>query len=218
MELKGRLQSILLRIARAAERAHRSTSDVTLIAVTKTIAPPDIEQAFRLGVRHFGENRVQAAQRKLAELADLRPHMTWHMVGNLQSNKAKISTEVFDIIQSVASVDLGERLDGLLERPMPVCLEVNVAEEATKHGFRPAEVAGAWKRLRRCRNLDVRGLMTIAPLAADPEQARPVFRRLRELASDLGLAGLSMGMTNDFDVAIEEGATMVRIGRAIFGP
>ena len=140
------------------------------------------------------------------------------MIGHLQANKAKASTQVFDIIQSVDSLHLGERLDRLLGTIMPVLLEVNVAGEATKSGFAPHEVSEAADQLARCANLDVRGLMTMAPAAHDPKDVRWVFRETRELAQSLGLPELSMGMTGDFEVAIEEGATLVRIGTAIFGP
>lgn len=217
MELDERLQAILLRIARAAERAHRSPSDVTLIAITKTVAPPDVERAFRLGVRHFGENRVQEAEGKLAALAHLRPHITWHMVGHLQGNKAKKAVTLFDMVQSVDSLPLAQELSRRAVKPLPILLEVNVAGEASKSGFPPDAVAEAARAVARLPNLELRGLMTVAPLASDPEQTRPVFRRMRELRDALGLTELSMGMTGDFEVAVEEGATMVRIGRALFG-
>jgi len=216
MSIETNIARVRERIARAAERAGRDPKDITLVAVTKTTDVDGVRRALEAGLRHFGENRVQEAERKLAELGGLRSQMTWHMVGTLQSNKAKDAIQLFDIMQSVDSVRLGERLDRLLDRRMPVFLEVNVAGEAAKHGFGPGEVAEACAALRRCPHLDVRGLMTIAPLATDPEQARPVFRRLRALALGLGLPELSMGMTDDFEVAIEEGATTVRIGRAIF--
>ncbi len=216
MELDERLQAILLRIAHAAERAHRSPSDVTLIAITKTVAPPDVERAFRLGVRHFGENRVQEAEGKLAALAHLRPHITWHMVGHLQGNKAKKAVTLFDMVQSVDSLPLAQELSRRAVKPLPILLEVNVAGEASKSGFPPDAVAEAARAVARLPNLELRGLMTVAPLASDPEQTRPVFRRMRELRDALGLTELSMGMTGDFEVAVEEGATMVRIGRALF--
>ena len=217
MELDERLQAILLRIARATERAHRSPSDVTLIAVTKTVAPPDVERAFRLGVRHFGENRVQEAEGKLAALAHLRPRITWHMVGHLQSNKARKALALFNMVESVDSLPLAQELSRRAVKPLPILLEVNVAGEASKSGFRPETVAEAVQSVARLPNLELRGLMTVAPLASDPEQVRPVFRRMRALRDALGLAELSMGMSDDFEVAIEEGATMVRIGRALFG-
>ncbi len=217
MSIQRDVRAVQQRIARAAERSGRPPAAVTLVAAAKYAGSDAIREAIDAGIVHFGENRVQDAQRKIEALGVLRGRTTWHMIGTLQSNKAKTSILVFDIIQSVASVRLGQRLDRLLDAPMPVYLEVNVAEEAGKHGFRPHELQEAWAQLRHCGHLDVRGLMTIAPLASDPEDVRPVFRRLRELALGLGLPELSMGMTNDFEMAIEEGATMVRVGRAIFG-
>jgi pyridoxal phosphate enzyme (YggS family) len=204
-------------IASAAARSGRSTRDVTLVAVTKYASTAAVRDAFSCGLRHFGESRVQDARTKMAELTDIAPLCTWHMVGNLQSNKARAATELFAIIQSVASIDLGERIDRVAVHRIPVFLEVNVAGEATKRGFSPEALPAAGERLRRCPNLDVRGLMTVAPQVAASELARPIFRRLRELGESLGLPELSMGMTDDFEVAIEEGATMVRVGRAIFG-
>lgn len=216
MEKEERLQAILQRIARAAERARRAPSDVTLIAITKTVAPPDIERAFRLGVRHFGENRVQETEDKIAALAHLRPHITWHMVGHLQGNKAKKAVTLFDMVQSVDSLPLAQELSRRAAKPLPVLLEVNVAGEASKSGFRPEAVAEAARAVARLPSLELRGLMTVAPPVSDPEQVRPVFRRMRALRDALGLAELSMGMTDDFEVAVEDGATMVRIGRALF--
>lgn len=216
MSIEANVQAVRQRIAAAAQRSGRPAAAVTLVAAAKSANVDAIREAIEAGVVHFGENRVQDAQRKIQELGPLRVGTTWHMIGNLQSNKAKISVEVFDIIQSVASVRLGRRLDHFLEEPRIVLLEVNVAQEATKHGFQPDELADAYAELRRCGNLEIRGLMAIAPMTADPQDVRPVFRRLREMAQGLGLAELSMGMTNDFEVAVEEGATMVRVGRAIF--
>ena len=218
MSIADNLRSVRERIARAAERAGRPSGDVTLVAVTKDVDATSVREAFQAGLNQFGENRLQEAERKLAALADLRPDSTWHMVGHLQSNKVKNSIQVFDIIQSIDSVRLGEALDARAEKSVPVLLEVNVAGEASKYGFRPDELTEAVERLGHCPNLDIRGLMTIAPMDPDPEAARPVFRKLRELARELALRELSMGMTNDFEVAVEEGATMVRIGTAIFGP
>ena len=217
MDLAERLHAALARIARAAERSRRAPSDVTLVAVTKTVAPADIEQAFRLGVTHFGENRVQDAEQKLPSLAHLRPQSTWHMVGHLQTNKVRKALAIFDVVQSVDSLHLAQELSRRATRPVPVLLEVNVAGEAAKFGFRPEELPQAAQAIARLPSLDLRGLMTVAPLVADAGDVRPVFQKLRELRDALGLKELSMGMTDDFEVAVEEGATLVRIGRAIFG-
>ncbi len=202
---------------RACERSHRSPDEVTLVAVTKGVPPEMMRNAYECGIRHFGENRVQEATAKMMQLFDLRPEITWHMVGHLQSNKAKKAVELFDIIHSIDSLRLAEVLDGRAEKPVRVLLQVNVSGEADKSGFSVAEVAAVLGYISCLTNIKVIGLMTIAPLCADPEEVRPVFRRMRELRDELGLKHLSMGMSDDFEVAIEEGATMVRIGRAIFG-
>jgi hypothetical protein len=187
------------------------------VAVTKSVEVSAIREAFKYGVRNFGENRVQEAEGKIAQLADLKPAVTWHMVGHLQSNKAKAAVELFDIIHSVDSVRLADILYRRTQKTLPVLLEVNISGEATKGGFSVAETEAAVKEIRQLPNLKVLGLMTVAPFVADAEEVRPVFRKLRELRDSLGLEHLSMGMTDDFEVAVEEGATMLRIGRAIFG-
>jgi pyridoxal phosphate enzyme (YggS family) len=210
-----RLALIGERVTRAAERAGRASAEVTIVAVSKSFPPEAIEQAAAAGIAHIGENRVQEAAAKIPSLRHLP--VTWHMVGHLQTNKAKTALELFDIIQSVDSLRLAEALSHRAERPIPVLLEVNVAGEASKFGFSPPEVPQTAEAVARLPHLNVCGLMTIAPLVGDPEEVRPLFRELRRLRDALGLAELSMGMTDDFEVAIEEGATMVRIGRAIFG-
>lgn len=211
------LRAVEERIARACQRAGRSPDKVTLVAVTKTVPAAAIEEAFAAGIRDFGENRVREAGAKVAELEMLRQELTWHMVGHLQTNKAKTATEIFDIIHSVDSLRLAEILSRSAQGKLPVLLQVNVAGEETKSGFAADEVGRAVAEVSRLPHLDVVGLMTMAPFVADPEEVRWVFRRLRELGDSLGLEHLSMGMTDDFEVAIEEGATLVRIGRAIFG-
>ena len=205
------------RITGACERSHRSPGEITLVAITKGVGVSAIRAAFEYGIRDFGENRVQEGEGKIAQLADLKPAVTWHMVGHLQSNKAKSAVELFDIIHSVDSVRLAEILNRRVEKLLPVLLEVNVSGEATKGGFSAGETEAAVNEIRQLPGLKVTGLMTMAPFVADPEAVRPVFRKLRELRDSLGLKHLSMGMTDDFEVAIEEGTTMLRIGRAIFG-
>jgi len=205
------------RIAAACERAGRAPDEVMLVAVTKNVAVPAIEAAYDAGVRHFGENRVQEAAPKIERLGRLRPAITWHMVGHLQTNKAKTAVDVFDIIQSVDSLRLAEALSRRSQRKLPVLIEVNVAGEASKSGFPFSQAADVVEAIARLPNIEIEGLMTVAPWVDDPDEVRPVFRRLRQLRESLGLRHLSMGMTDDFEVAVEEGATMVRIGRAIFG-
>ncbi|HEX75810.1 MAG TPA: YggS family pyridoxal phosphate-dependent enzyme [Dehalococcoidia bacterium] len=217
MDIEANIQELQRRITQACERSHRLPSDITMVAVAKGFPASAVKAAFDCGVRDFGENRVQEAERKIGQLPDLKADVTWHMVGHLQSNKAKAAVELFDIIHSVDSTRLAGILNRRAQGTLPVLLEVNVSGEATKSGFAVEEVVEAVEEVRRLPNLELNGLMTIAPLAANPEEVRPVFRKLRELQYSLGLEHLSMGMTDDFEVAIEEGATILRIGRAIFG-
>jgi len=205
------------RVRRAAERSCRNPDDVAVIAITKTVSRELIIEAFQAGIREFGENRVQEAGQKIPDLAGLHPQPTWHMVGHLQRNKAKLAVRLFDIIQTVDSIRLAEIISHEADRDIPVLLQVNVSGEETKSGFGLGEVGPALETLTRLPHLQVEGLMTIAPLTFDPAGARPCFKQLRMLRDSLGLRHLSMGMTEDFETAIEEGATMVRIGRGIFG-
>ncbi len=206
-----------MRIALACEKSYRSSQEVTLVAVTKGVPTAMVRDAFNFGIRDFGENRVQEAEGKILQLSDINRNVTWHMVGHLQSNKVRRALDLFDIIHSIDSVRLANILNVRAKKTMPVLLQVNVSGEATKSGFAVGDVAKAVEEIKRLSNLEVVGLMTIAPLVAAPEDTRLIFRRLRELRDQLGLKHLSMGMSDDFEVAIEEGATMVRIGRAIFG-
>jgi pyridoxal phosphate enzyme (YggS family) len=212
-------EAVRARITAACERAGRSPAGVTLVAVTKNFPPEAIREAHAAGVRHFGENRVQEAAAKLPSLADLSPPPTWHMVGHLQTNKVKTAIGLFDIIQSVDSLHLAESISRRAPHStrVPVLLEVNVSGEASKQGLAPEALVEAVEAARGLPGIDVRGLMTVAPVVEDAETVRPVFRRLRELGETLDLPDLSMGMTDDFEVAVEEGATIVRVGRAIFG-
>jgi len=212
-----RLEAVRRGIAAACLRSGRSPAEVTLVAVCKGFPPEAIREAAAAGVRHLGENRVQEAEAKRPHLTDLPPGVVWHMVGHLQTNKVKTALGLFDIIHSVDSLHLAETISRRALRLVPVFLEVNVAGEASKYGFSPDGLPKAAAAIACLPNLQVRGLMTVAPLAASMEQVRPVFRRLREMARSLGLQEPSMGMTDDFEVAVEEGATHVRIGRAIFG-
>jgi pyridoxal phosphate enzyme (YggS family) len=228
-DIAANLARVQQQIAAAADRAGRDPSEVTVVAVSKTRTPDEIRAAWRAGVRHIGENRVEEAEAKRPrlDLADV----TWHMVGHLQSRKAGRALGCFDIVHSVDSVKLARRMDRLLAeqgRTLPVLIEVNVSGEASKYGFSLAErgvLDQAVAEIVSLPNLRVEGLMTVAFIAQDAEEVRPVFARLRALRDELALefpqsawTHLSMGMTDDFGVAVEEGATMVRIGRAIFGP
>lgn len=210
-----RLQAVRARIAAACERAGRDPREVTLIAVTKGFGVEAVREAVAAGATDIGENRVQEAAEKREKLAGL--DVAWHMIGHLQTNKVKDALRVFGIIHSVDSIHLSETISRRALTPVPVFLEVNVAGEATKSGLALDELHEAYAAISRMHNIEVRGLMTVAPVARDAEEVRPTFRVLAEAARGLGLTQLSMGMTDDFEVAIEEGATHVRVGRAIFG-
>jgi pyridoxal phosphate enzyme (YggS family) len=217
------------RIAAAAVRSGRDPSEVTLVAVTKTRTAAEIEGAYHAGVRHIGENRVEEAEAKQPHLE--LPGVTWHMVGHLQSRKAGRAIDCFDVLHSLDSVKLARRLDRLLAergKVLPVLIEVNVSGEVSKYGFlfsEPKALDRAVGEIVSLPHLRIEGLMTVAFISDDPQDVRPVFARLRELRdryreqySQSAWEHLSMGMTDDFEVAVEEGATMVRVGRAIFGP
>ena len=219
--------AVLARIAAACERVGRDPDDVTLVAVSKTVEADWLRDAVAAGLTLLGENRVQEGLAKAAGV----PGARWHLIGPLQSNKARRAVEVYDTIQSVESVALAERLDRLAREiraagpadRYPILLQVNVDDDPAKAGFNPDELPEAVDRLAGLDALDVRGLMTIGRLVAGAEAARPTFVALRELARRLRGSGwmlgpeLSMGMSDDFDVAVEEGASIVRVGRALFG-
>ncbi len=204
------------RIAAAARRARRSPDEITLMAVSKTVEPERIRQAFAAGIRVFGENRVQEFEKKLPALRDLAG-VQWHLIGHLQSNKANKAAELFGAVDSVDSLKLAEKLDAAADRPLPVLIEVNIGGEDAKSGVKPT--SAELQQLLRAQfdNLAIRGVMAIPPFTEDAEEARPYFRRMRELRESLGLEELSIGMSHDFEVAIEEGSTCVRVGTAIFG-
>ncbi|GAB4531843.1 MAG: YggS family pyridoxal phosphate-dependent enzyme [Anaerolineae bacterium] len=247
IDIPANLTAVQQRIQAAAARAGRDAAGVTLVAVTKTHPVEMIQIAYQAGLRHFGENRVEEGHPKISALDEWlaaageaveRP--TWHMIGHVQSRKAAAALADYDIIHSVDSLKLAERLNRLAEREggelrVPVLLECNVSGEASKYGFELSQ----WRDQRDVRSgffdvvrriaglprLQLQGLMTMAPIVSDAEQARPVFASLRALRDalreefpEVDWQHLSMGMTDDFEVAIEEGATIVRVGRAIFGP
>ena len=216
MSIADNLLQVNGQIASACERAGRDRSEVTLIAVSKTFPAEAIAEAHAAGQRHFGENRVQEGLTKLERLAELGVDADIHLIGHLQRNKARHAGR-FASVQSVDSVRLAEAISRRLERELPIMLEVNVGKEASKQGFAAAELDEALEQIRTLPNLRVEGLMTVAPEVADPVDVRPVFATLRKLSERFELPELSMGMTNDYAIAIEEGSTMVRIGRAIFG-
>lgn len=225
--IPDRVAAVLERIAGAAARASRPPEAVTLVAVSKTFPPQAVRSAFEAGLRHFGENRVQEAEAKIAALAGLRDRgLCWHLVGHLQSNKARRATALFDVIQSLDSLDLAERLARLAAeagRRVRALLQVDLAGETAKFGLPESEAPAALARMRALGELRVEGLMTMPPFHDDPEEVRPYFRRLRGLRDRMAAEGLldggelSMGMSHDFEAAVEEGATIVRVGTAIFG-
>ena len=213
--LATRLADVRERIARAAERARRDPAGITLLAVTKVFPAAAIREAFDLGLREFGENYVQEFEAKQPEVADLKD-ARFHLIGHLQSNKSNKAAELFHVIQTVDSARLARRLNNA-GRSMDVMLEVKVSPEEAKSGAEPGQVGALVAAVRECANLRLLGLMTMPPWSDDPEASRGYFRRLRELALEHGLAQLSMGMSQDLETAIEEGATCVRVGTALFG-
>jgi len=222
-DIGANVARVRARIAEAALRSGRRPESVLLVAITKTVGVDRIREAVACGLRVLGENRVQEARGKVPEV----PGVTWHLVGNLQRNKVKEALGLFEVIHSVDSLGLAEeisrRAEGRSSSPVEVLVQVNISGEPQKHGVPPEEAAGVLAQALRLPGLRVRGLMGMGPLVPDPEAARPYFRRLRETRDRLrealrvaGLEDLSMGMTDDFEVAIEEGATIVRVGRALF--
>lgn len=214
-----RMARVLDRIAAAARRSGRDPGEIRLCVVTKGRSPAAIREAVAAGARILGENRVQEAAGKIGEGADPGAAISWHLIGHLQRNKARRAVELFDVIQSVDSTDLARRLAALGRergRPVRVFAEVHTSGEPTKTGFAADEAGDAIGEMREALGLVVEGLMTMAPLTDDETAIRRSFAALRELAEKTSLQQLSMGMSSDFEVAVEEGATMVRVGSAIF--
>ena len=223
--IKNNLEIIKEKIKKAALKANRSPEEIKLVAVTKTATIEQIKEAISAGIKIIGENKVQEAKEKYQILtADTE----WHLVGHLQTNKVKYAIEIFDCIQSVDSIKLAKEIDKRslqFGKTTNVLVEVNVSGEETKYGIKPEEVELFLKEISEFSGIRVRGLMTIAPIEKDKEEVRPYFRKLREISKEIKSKNiknvkmdyLSMGMTDDFEVAIEEGANMVRIGRGIFG-
>jgi pyridoxal phosphate enzyme (YggS family) len=223
MDLAANLQSVQNRINAACARAGRQSSEVTLLAVTKTHPPETVSQAAALGLVFFGESKVQEAKAKIP----LCPgRLRWHMIGHLQTNKCRDAVELFEMIQSVDSLRLAEEIDKRAEqcsKRLPILLEVNAVGEASKFGYRPDTLLRELAAINALRRIEIHGLMTIPPWGPNPEKVRPAFRMLRDLKEKceqlIGapLPHLSMGMSGDLDVAVEEGATIVRVGTALFG-
>jgi pyridoxal phosphate enzyme (YggS family) len=227
-QIEKAVAAVRERISGAAARAGRRAEDVRLVAITKTQPAEVVRAAFAAGLREFGENKVQEADGKITELAGLRAAgIVWHMVGHMQSNKARRAAVLFDYIHSLDDVRLGPRLEKAAaeqRKVLKALVQVDLAGEETKFGLEESRLMASLDMLRGSKSLHVVGLMVLPPLADDPEESRPYFRRLRELRDNalrenlMVGAELSMGMSHDLEVAIEEGATMVRVGTAIFGP
>src|ERR1039457_5978298 len=213
--LRDRLEAVRTRIARAAERASRDTAGITLLAVPKEFTASAIRQAYEIGLREFGENYVQDFENKAPEVGPLAG-ARYHLIGHLQSNKSKKAAELFQVIQTVDSPRLARRLNEM-ERPLDIMLEVKLSEEQAKSGADPAALPSLIEAVRACPNLRLLGLMTMPPWSDGTEPSSPYFGRLPELAEKHGLSQLSMGMSHDLETAIEEGATCVRVGTALFG-
>jgi pyridoxal phosphate enzyme (YggS family) len=215
VSVRERLSEVRERIEKAAARAGRDPRSITLIAVTKVFPASAIREAYEAGLRDFGENYVQEFESKAPEIRDLTGSR-YHLIGHLQSNKARKASELFHVVQTVDSVKLARRLDDG-GRPLDVMLEVKLSPEEAKSGADPSELPDLIEAVRGSKNLRLLGLMTMPPWSENAELSRPYFRRLRELASHHELMHLSMGMSHDFEAAIEEGATFIRIGTALFG-
>ena len=226
-EIERNLEAVQKRTAAAAGRAGRDASEVTLVAVSKTHPPEVLRLAIDAGAVVLGENKVQEAESKIVELG--RNAATWHLIGHLQSNKARKAVQLFDVIESVDSLELAQRLERICieegRSELAVFIQVDLAGEETKSGIPETELAPLVSYLMTCKCLRLKGLMIVPPFFDDPEMTRPYFKRLRAIRDELALEGafaggrgeLSMGMSHDFEVAIEEGATVVRVGTAIFG-
>jgi pyridoxal phosphate enzyme (YggS family) len=220
--LEVNLAAVRQTIARSADRAGRDASQVVLVAVSKGFPVERVREAIGLGLRVFGENRVQEALPKIEEIGPA--DVDWHLIGHLQTNKIKFIEGRFRMVQSVDGAGLVEALDGRLQSPLDVLVEVNVAEEPQKTGALPADLPAIAGAVNSANHLRLRGLMTVAPMVPDRESVRSVFRQLRTLRDEtsarlgMPLPVLSMGMTDDYAIAVEEGATMLRLGRALFGP
>jgi pyridoxal phosphate enzyme (YggS family) len=216
LDMRANLGRVQESVARACARARRAPDSVLLIAVSKTMEIERVRLAIEAGVAALGENRVQEAKEKIEALG--RP-VPWHLIGSLQTNKARDAARLFDWVQSVDRLELAQELSRrAASRSLNVLLQVNLGDEPQKGGVAVAELKRLHEVVAALPNLSVRGLMAIPPATGEPERARPYFRRLRELRDELGLEHCSMGMSADYEVAIEEGATMVRVGTAIFGP
>jgi len=223
--VKDNLETINKKIKETALKVNRDPQEIKLVAVTKTATLEQIKEAINEGVKIIGENKVQEAKKKYQVLTT---EVKWHLIGHLQTNKVKYAVEIFDLIHSVDSIKLAKEIDKRsvqFKKTIDVLIEVNISGEETKYGYNPEKIEVFLKEISEFSGIRVRGLMTIAPISKNKQEVRPYFRRLRELSErirdknikNIKMDYLSMGMTDDFEIAIEEGANMVRIGRGIFG-
>jgi pyridoxal phosphate enzyme (YggS family) len=215
--IESRINLLRSRIEEACRKSRRETAEIKLIAVTKNFPSTAVREAFNCGLRDFGENRVQEALAKYANLEDIRGRMTLHFIGHLQSNKVSDILPAIDIIHSIDTLRLAELINNRTSRMVNVLLEVNLSGERTKYGFCGEELRDAVGSISVLTHINMLGLMTIAPVCSNAEEVRPLFAEMKRINSAYGFRELSMGMTDDFEVAVEECATMIRIGRAIFG-
>jgi pyridoxal phosphate enzyme (YggS family) len=225
--LRERFESVRQKVVQAAQRSNRSADEITVIAISKSHPTEKLRAAIDAGIQDLGENRIQEAEPKIHEIG--RTTARWHLVGHLQANKARKAVQLFDYIHSLDSVDLARRLDRLCAEQdrfeLPVLIQIDLGGEETKTGIEPTRLPELLEMISRCSRLRLAGLMTMPPYFEDPDCARPFFKALRDVRDQLQRQGsfgdrrgeLSMGMSNDFEVAVEEGATMVRVGTAIFG-
>jgi pyridoxal phosphate enzyme (YggS family) len=224
MTIRDRLKNVLERMEKAAKKSGRSLNEITLVAVTKNFPSSVVREAYKLGLRNFGENRAQELKEKFEDLQDLP--ITWHFIGRIQTNKVKYFVPIASYVHSVwreEELKEIEKRASKIGKTIKVFIEVNISGEETKAGVRPDEIEPLLEKAMGMKHIQVIGLMTMAPFVENPEEVRWIFRKLREIRDEIAkkypqVKELSMGMSNDFEVAIEEGATFVRIGTAIFGP
>lgn len=220
VQLSDKISEIYLRIKQAADRAGRNPGEIKLVAVSKTHPAATLREVLEFKLNVFGENKVQEAESKIAEIG--REAAEWHLIGHLQSNKARKAVQLFDVIQSLDSLELAQRLERICDEEgrdeLPVFIQVDLAGETTKSGINEDELKPLIEYLKTCNHLRLKGLMVVPPYDDDVENTRPYFTKLRAIRDELLQGGeLSMGMSHDFEVAIEEGATIVRVGTALFG-
>ena len=222
-KLRENIEKVKEKMLESASRAKRKIEDITLVVVTKTVSAAIIENCVSLGIKNIGENKVQDAKEKFDMISDLYD-VKWHLIGHLQKNKVKSALSIFDFFHSIDSFELAEEIDKRASKKIPILLQANVSGEETKHGFSSEKLEREIEKIMSLPNIEIRGLMTMAPLTEDAQICRKCFSELRELkeklnskySDKLNMEHLSMGMSQDFEIAIEEGATMIRVGSSIF--